>query len=81
MRASTPCIAARGAAEEIITDGHDGLIVKAGHSDLVAAMVHLFVDKPARMRMGAAAARRVNMQFDATALGRRVRAALELDRL
>ena len=81
MRASTPCIAARGAAEEIITDGHDGLIVKAGDSDLVAAMVHLFVDKPARMRMGAAAARRVNTQFDATALGRRVRAALELDRL
>jgi phosphatidylinositol alpha-1,6-mannosyltransferase len=80
MRASTPCIAARGAAEEIITDGHDGLIVKAGHSDeLVAAMVHLFVDKAARMRMGAAAARRVNTQFDTAALGRRVRAALELE--
>ena len=82
MRASTPCIAVRGAAEEIITDGQDGLIVKAGHSDeLVAAMVHLFVDKPARMRMGAAAARRVNTQFDAAALRRRVRAALELERV
>jgi phosphatidyl-myo-inositol dimannoside synthase len=81
MRASTPCIAARGAAEEIITDGHDGLIVNAGRDELVAAVVHLFVDKAARMRMGAAAARRVNTQFDGAALGRRVHAALELDNI
>jgi phosphatidylinositol alpha-1,6-mannosyltransferase len=80
MRASTPCIAARGAAEEIITDGHDGVIVNAGNGDeLVAAMVHLFTDTQARMRMGAAAARRVNAQFDAAAVRRRVCAALDLD--
>jgi phosphatidylinositol alpha-1,6-mannosyltransferase len=79
MRASTPCIAARGAAEEIITDGHDGLVVNPENSDeLVAAMVHLFVDKQERMRMGAAAARRVHSQFDPAALQRRVCAALEL---
>jgi phosphatidylinositol alpha-1,6-mannosyltransferase len=79
MRASTPCIAARGAAEEIITDGRDGVIVNADSRDeLVAAMVHLFVDPQARMRMGAAAAQRVHAQFDFTALERRVCAALEL---
>src|SRR6185436_3111578 len=37
MRASTPCIAVHGAAEEIITDGHDGLIVDAGDEDELPA--------------------------------------------
>ena len=82
MRASTPCIAVHGAAEEIITDGHDGLIVDAGDDDeLLAAIVHLFTDGQTRMRMGAAAARLVNTQFDAAALRRRVCAALELGQL
>jgi phosphatidyl-myo-inositol dimannoside synthase len=82
MRASTPCIAVHGAAQEIITDRHDGLIVDAGDEDeLLAAIVHLFADKQARMRMGAAAARLVNTQFDAAALRRRVCAALELGRV
>jgi len=82
MRASTPCIAVHGAAEEIITDGHDGLIVDAGDEDeLLAAIVHLFTDTHARMRMGAAAAQLVNTQFDAAALRRRVSAALELGQL
>lgn len=79
MRASTPCIAAFGAAEEIITDGYNGLIVDADDDDdLVAAIVRLFGDRQARMRMGAAAARLVNTQFDEAALKRRVCAALEL---
>jgi phosphatidylinositol alpha-1,6-mannosyltransferase len=79
MRASTPCIAARGAAEEIISDGHDGLVVTTGDNDeLLAAMAHLFLDKSACMRMGAAAARRVSTQFDMVAVARRVCAALEL---
>ena len=82
MRASTPCIAVHGAAEEIITDGDDGLIVDAGDNDeLLAAIVHLFGDTEARMRMGAAAARLVNTRFDATALQRRVCAFLELGRI
>jgi phosphatidylinositol alpha-1,6-mannosyltransferase len=79
MRSAIPCIAAHGAAEEIITDGRDGLIVNAGDRDeLVAAIVHLFVDRQARMRMGAAAVQRVNAHFDRPALERRVCAALEL---
>jgi phosphatidylinositol alpha-1,6-mannosyltransferase len=82
MRASTPCIAAFGAAEEIITNGHNGLIVDADDVDeLLAAIVHLFGDRQARMRMGAAAARLVNSDFDEAALKRRVCAALELGRV
>jgi phosphatidylinositol alpha-1,6-mannosyltransferase len=79
MRASTPCIAARGAAEEIITDGRDGVIVDAGDRDaLVAALVQLFSDPQARARMAAAAVQRVNGEFGAVALDARVRRALEL---
>lgn len=79
MRASTPCIAARGAAEEIITDGCDGLIVDAGdRKGLVAAIVRLFVDRDTRRRLGVAAARRVECEFGNAALERRIRTVLEL---
>jgi glycosyltransferase involved in cell wall biosynthesis len=79
MRASTPCIAGRGAAEEIITDGRDGVIVEAGDRDaLVAALVQLFADPDARARMSAAAVQRVNGEFGPAALDARVRSVLEL---
>ena len=79
MRASTPCIAARGAAEEIITDGRDGLIVDAGDRDaLVAAMVRLFVDPQARGRMAVAGAQRADGEFGPGALQERVCDLLEL---
>ena len=79
MRASTPCIAARGAAEEIINDGRDGLIVDAHDRDaLVAAMVRLFVDTDTRARLAKAAVERVDGEFGQQALGRRVRGVLEL---
>ena len=79
MRASTPCIAAFGAAEEFITDGHNGLIVDADDDDeLLAAIVQLFTDRQERMRMGAAAARLVSAEFDEAALKRRICAVLEL---
>ena len=79
MRASTPCIAARGAAEEIITDGLDGVIVDAADREMVlAAMVRLFADPAARARMAAAAAVRVDGEFGAAALATRVRRVLEL---
>ena len=79
MRAATPCIAARGAAEEIITDGRDGVIVNAGDRDaLVAALVRLFADPQARARMAAAAVQRVSGEFGAAALDARVRRVLEL---
>jgi phosphatidylinositol alpha-1,6-mannosyltransferase len=79
MQSSTPCIAAKGAAEEIIRDGGDGLIVDPADRDaLVAAIVRLFVDPDARARMGAAAADRMAAEFGADALARRVRHVLEL---
>ena len=80
MRASTPCIAARGAAEEIITNGRDGVIVDAGDREaLVAAMVQLFVDPRTRARMAAAAVQRVNGEFGPAAVAARVRRVLELE--
>ncbi len=79
MRAATPCIAARGAAEEIITDGCDGLIVDAENRDaLVAAIVRLFVDRQGRQQMGTAAAQRVEREFGAIAVERRISTVLEL---
>lgn len=79
MGASTPCIAARGAAEEIITDGCDGLIVDAGdRNSLVAAMVRLFVEPDTRARLAAAARRRVHSEFGRPVLERRIRQVLEL---
>jgi phosphatidylinositol alpha-1,6-mannosyltransferase len=79
MCASTPCIAAPGAAEEIITHGRDGMIVDAGDRDaLVAALVQLFADPHARARMAAAALERVTGEFGETALDARVRRVLEL---
>ena len=80
MSAATPCIAAPGAAEEIITHGRDGLIVDAAdRASLQDAMIRLFVDHEWRSRMGAAAAQRVAVEFDASALERRVRTVLELE--
>jgi glycosyltransferase involved in cell wall biosynthesis len=79
MRASTPCIAARGAAEEIINDGRDGLIIDAHDRDaLVAAMIRLFVDPGTRARLAKAAVERADGEFGQEALGRRVRGVLEL---
>lgn len=79
MRSSTPCIAAHGAAEEIITHGRDGLIVDPEDRDaLVAAVVRLFVDEEGRHRMGIAAAQRVQCEFSPASVGQRICTALEL---
>lgn len=64
MRAGTPCIAGPGAAEEIITDGHDGVIADPARPDAVAAaLVRLFLDTPERDRLGLAAADTVSRRF------------------
>jgi len=79
MAAATPCIAARGAAEEIITDGRDGLIVDAADRDsLVAAMVRLFMEPDTRARLAAEALQRVDTEFRQTKLECRIRGLLEL---
>jgi glycosyltransferase involved in cell wall biosynthesis len=64
MRAGKPCIASPGAAAEIIEDGIHGLIVEpADRRAVTAAIVRLFVDRPLRQRLGAAAAARVDERF------------------
>jgi phosphatidylinositol alpha-1,6-mannosyltransferase len=79
MAASVPCIAAHGAAEEIITDGHDGVIIDAAdHDALVSSMVRLFEDSALRQRMANAALERVRGEFGAAALASRVSTVLEL---
>jgi phosphatidylinositol alpha-1,6-mannosyltransferase len=79
MGASKPCVAARGAAEEVIRDGVDGFILDASDLDgLVAVMTRLFVDRSLRARMAAAAANRVRSDFSAEALSARVRTVLAL---
>lgn len=64
MRAGKPCIAALGAAEEILTDGVHGFVVDpAAQGDLLHALVRLFADDDVCARMGAAAAARVEERF------------------
>ena len=66
MREGKPCIAGRGAAAEIITDGVDGLLVDPGDRHAVAGAVsRLFVDADLRGRLGASAAARVAHDFTA----------------
>jgi phosphatidylinositol alpha-1,6-mannosyltransferase len=79
MRAGKPCIAVHGAADEIIRDGIDGMIVGAEDSDgLVEAAARLFLDVSWRERLGAAAAARVSSEFSEEASAARLRAALGL---
>jgi phosphatidyl-myo-inositol dimannoside synthase len=80
MRARTPCIAAHGAAEEIVRDQVDGLIVP--HDDaraLTQAIVRLFADAELRDRMGDEGRARVTAHFTAAQFAARVGRALDLD--
>jgi len=79
MRAGTPCIAARGAAEEIIEHGLSGLIVDPSDRDaLASALVRLLSDGPARDAMGREAARRVAARFEAAHFAARLLRLLDL---
>jgi phosphatidyl-myo-inositol dimannoside synthase len=79
MGAGKPCIAVHGAADEIIDDGIDGVIVEAGNGDqLAAAIVRLFSDVSWRDRLGAAAAARVSREFTREAFAARLRSLLGL---
>lgn len=73
MRAGKPCIAATGAAQEIIEPGVTGLLVDGRDKDaLIAAVVRLFNDPVARQRMGTAAAARVAERFSAASFTARL---------
>jgi phosphatidylinositol alpha-1,6-mannosyltransferase len=65
MRAGKPCIASRGAAEEILETGVTGVFVDpASRGELAGAIVRLFTDRDGRERMGRAAATRVAREFE-----------------
>lgn len=79
MRAGTPCIAATGAAEEVIDDGVNGLIVDSADSQaLVDAITRLFEDTALRERLGDDARRRVMQHFGPDAFAARARDLLGL---
>ena len=64
MRAGLPCLAAPGAAEEIVEDGVTGLIADPRQpAALAGAIVRLFGSPAAREAMGRAAAGRVEARF------------------
>lgn len=73
MRVGRPCIAGPGAAEEIITNGEDGVIVDPARPEEVAAAVtRLFLDAPFRERLGVGAATCVASRFGPQHLASRV---------
>jgi glycosyltransferase involved in cell wall biosynthesis len=79
MSAGKPCIAAPGAAEEIIEHGRTGVIVRAGDpGSLTEAVATLFADVPLRARLGSAAAAAVARRFSPSAFAARFDALLDL---
>lgn len=77
MRAGRPCIAAAGAAEEIIEHGVSGVIVPAGDRDALRdQLVTLLSDVETCQRLGAAAAARVAARFTEAHFAACLRAAL-----
>jgi phosphatidylinositol alpha-1,6-mannosyltransferase len=79
MRGGAPCVALRGAAEEIIEDGVTGLILPSRDRDtLAAALIDLLSDRSRCFRMGQAAAADVARRFSAAAFAERIYSLLEL---
>jgi phosphatidylinositol alpha-1,6-mannosyltransferase len=73
MRSGTPCIAAKGAAEEIVDDGINGVIVEPGDRDaLAAAVIELLGDSARRAALGRRAAADVRRRFSAAAFADRL---------
>ena len=80
MRAGTPCIGARGAAEEIIEHGATGLIVDpADSTDILGAILRLFDDPGLCRRFGAAGRERFLERFTSDAFRSRFARACEFD--
>lgn len=80
MREGTPCIAASGAAEEIVRDGVDGFVVGPDDREaLTTALVRLFSDESLRHRMGMDGQARVSSRFTPDHFAQRVHQLLALD--
>jgi phosphatidyl-myo-inositol dimannoside synthase len=81
MRAAKPCIAAKGAASEIIADNETGRIVDAGDaSGLQAAIIAMFRDPSLRSRMGLAGQERFRLNFTTELFADRLLNVLGLNR-
>jgi glycosyltransferase involved in cell wall biosynthesis len=79
MRSGTPCVALRGAAEEIIEDGVTGVILPSSDRDTVAGtLIDLLSNRARCFRMGQAAAADVARRFSAAAFAERVCNLLEM---
>jgi phosphatidylinositol alpha-1,6-mannosyltransferase len=77
MRAGRACLAARGAAEEIVRHEETGLVVPYGDpAALRAALVRLFREPDTRAGMGRAGEALFRERFTAERFGERFRAAL-----
>jgi phosphatidylinositol alpha-1,6-mannosyltransferase len=77
MQAGKACIAAPGAATEILEDGVTGLIVDPASPALAAAVVRLFRDRHTREAMGRAGAARVGERFEHRHFAERVTRLLQ----
>ncbi len=79
MRAGKACLAAPGAAEEILRDGVSGVIVDPSDRDgLVDALVRLFRDRAWRERLGGAGRRIVEERFTEAHMIKRLQVGLGL---
>ena len=80
MRAGTPCIAATGAAEEIVRNDVDGMVVEYGDAGaLVRALVRLFTDRTTRDAMGRSGRARVGERFTVPHFAERLHRVLQLE--
>ena len=77
MRAAKPCVALHGAADEIITDGVDGVLVDTQGPGLEDALIRLLRDRAGAARLGAAARCTVARRFTERAFQERFCAAIE----
>lgn len=78
MRAGRPCIAARGAGEEIVLDGITGRVIHGRHEEaLTRTLTHLLRDPQLCDLMGRAGRRRFEEQYSADRFGERLLEALE----
>jgi len=78
MRAARPCLAARGAAEEIVLDGVTGVVLAARDCDgLTSALAQLLSD-PARCdALGLAGRQRLEQEFSESRFADRLLAAVD----
>ncbi|MGE3277955.1 MAG: glycosyltransferase family 4 protein [Vicinamibacterales bacterium] len=77
MRHGLPCVAAPGAAEEIVLHGRTGLIVSPGDREgLASALADLLGDPGSCARLGEAGALRVSAEFTVARFEAAVRGAL-----